>query len=1285
MIVSAAAGSGKTAVLARRCAYLVCDAPRDVRCEVDQLLVLTFTDASAAEMRGRIVDAIREAAEKNPDDARLREQVVLVDAARISTVHSFCRWVAHRWFHKVGLDPMATLLDGQEAELLRCEVIDDLLGRHYEAARDPQHPLGRPDGAAGGSTADSSGVDSTASKSGSVTNAASDALVRLIDVYGLGDDRSVTAFVRRLNEFTTSLPNPDAWLCAAHDSLIDEPQRLVADMIGELSSALLRQAEECDQVAERLVAGPEGGHFIAEQIREHGNQLRDWLGRIDLQSEAKRVVERFATVQPDIAGYAFSKKQGPRLAKDADEEDRAARKAATADRTRIKDLFERGIRKPFTLFSVKECLDGLTATAPYVATIVELVRSFRTAYAEKKRALGAIDFSDLERMAFDLLCCDGNLDKPSDVARALQDKFAHVLVDEFQDINPIQQAIIQLVSRECDADRDDNLFVVGDVKQSIYRFRLAEPALFTQRLERLGCDQSGGEAISLQMNFRSQATILEAVNLLFAELMRSDAGRIVYDDAARLQPGREENLDARAESVEVHLLERNWNAADDDHADEPEGDDDRIDDGLADPERWSPIDREAYRIGTRIQELVANHQSLVNGNPLAYRDIAVLLRAKRVNAERIANVLTALGVPAFADVSGSLLAAREVRDVLAALDVLDNMQQDIPLAAVLRSGTFGAPLTADDLAEIRLSDRSIPFHAAVRTMARAEAEGALSERLRVVLERIDRYRTDVRRRPLAEVIGHLYEREGFLAYVGGLPGGAHRRANLFKLHELARRFGSFRRQGLHRFLRYVESLAEQQQDVAVAPAVGEAEDVVRIMSIHQSKGLEFPVVFIAGLGNRLNLGDRRGRMIFERTAKIGLRVVDTEKMIEFPSVAHTLAACEVERATREEELRVLYVAMTRAKEKLILVGSMKGVASTDESSPPPPHRAPPPTNLRIVSASCPLDWIIPVLAAAPDGLVNELNQPRSGGALFDVYRYGVDRMAEWRLTEQGDEHEADVRRAVARCLPLPPREVGDSGDDVVARVCSRIDFVYPYLSAASVRASVAASEFKGRYDFMPEGDAGVSVTASNSEPKRRALSSPWNPDAAEETGHLDREGAARRGVITHRVLEHLDFTIAVDTEGLVLALDRLVAAGVISVDDRELLDGSALGWFLSTPLAERIRSAGDAYRREFMFIATEPVDVFDRDVTAASDDRVLVRGVVDGILPTDGKIEIIDFKTDVVRGPDVARRFERYRPQMAMYAHAVGRLWRCRVRTCWIVFLSPREVVPWHDPVDSLD
>ncbi len=1282
VIVSAAAGSGKTAVLAERCAYLVCDAPDPHRCNVDELLVLTFTDAAAAEMRSRIVEAIRARLRDRPGDERLQEQAALVGAARISTIHAFCLWLIRRWFSELGVDPGAVLLDADEASLLKREVLDALFTRLYDDAADDEStgPLG--DASEGGAgeppgTVPTEPRQAADSDTASAPRTLGHAFAELVDRYGLGEDRGIVALVLRLFEFVSSLPDPDRWLDEACEAPAGRAKHTVLELMTGLRTELRWQIDHCDHAAAAVEAGDPIGHFHASRVREYVDCLQEWISDLPSSRDAgpgqvgiDGTLAAFDTVRERIAAFEFDRRTGPRLGKDADPALLAARDAARAHFDDVKKrLFQGRLRKRFGLFSVAEWLDGLEATGPYVATLVELVRAFGVAYAARKRRSDVLDFSDLERLAHALLSSKDDSRRPSEVARTLHRRFAHVLVDEFQDINPIQQAIIRLASRESDPDQSDNLFVVGDVKQSIYRFRLAEPAIFTDRLRAFRSTDGDAAAIALQRNFRSRGEIIDGVNLLFRQLMPVGAGDVVYDEEAELHPGRKIDPDAARLPVDVHLLERSWQRLEENHDDAP------IEQGvtdLDDPSRWAPIEREAHLIGLCIREWMSGGKSapVIDGRPLAYRDVVLLLRAARVNAERMAVMLTAMGIPAHADTGGSLFGATEVRDVMAALRVLDNPRQDIPLSAALRNGMFSEPLSEDDLVCIKCHSRDIPFHDAVRAYAEHGEGGAVRERLAVILARIDRYRDRVRRRPLAEVLWSLYEQQGYLAYVGGLPNGAQRRANLLKLHELARKFGTFRRQGLHRFLRFVETLEEGRREIATAPAIGESDDVVRIMSIHQAKGLEFPVVFVAGLGTQFNLGDRSGRAIFERHAGIGLRAIDSDRMIEYPSASHRLAADEIERSAREEELRILYVAMTRAREKLVLIGSGRGVDR---------HRldardgcaAPGPSLLSLTSAIAPLDWLIPALSSLPDGVVHRSGERADGTTVFNASVWGQEDMASWSVAGAGQPSHKAALRAVAGGEALPPDEPLAPDDPEVEDVLARFEHVYPRLAVSSIRAVLGASEVKRAYDFGRDPDERSELPAE----------SPLRPAPIRTPGHKDAEQAAHRGVITHRVLQHLDFAVAADTAGVASELQRMTGEGVIALDDRAVVDTASIQWFVSTPLAAAIRRAGNAYRREFSFIATEPPSYFDESVGPTPGDHVLVRGIVDGVLPIEEGVAIVDFKTDRVTADGVDQRAERYRPQMAVYARAMSRLWRRPVCACWLVFLSARQMVRLCDVV----
>jgi len=903
-----------------------------------------------------------------------------------------------------------------------------------------------------------------------------------------------------------------------------------------------------------------------------------------------------------------------------------------------------------------------------------------------------MDFADLERFAYRLLAgksTEGG-DAPSAVASLLHDRFHYVLVDEFQDINPLQQAVIQLVSRESDAGRPNNLFAVGDEKQSIYRFRLAEPALFSQRRSAMRTAEAvgDGEVITLQDNFRSRPEVLEAVNIVFRELMRGGCSDISYDAESELRAARSGGSEgATRVPVELHLLERTWSKNDEENE---ESNADSA--GPWDPSRWSDIEREAYWIGMRIQQLMNAGEKKCGGESLSYRDVAVLLRVARINAERAAAMLSAMGIPAHAAAGASLFAAVEVRDALAALEVLDNARQDIPLAAVLRNGILGDILSEDELVEIRSLDRKAPFHETVRRYTVEGTDPSLRERLSSLWMRMDRYRKEVRLAPLSEVLWDLYERHGFLAHAQGLANGRQRYANLLKLHDLSRRFGTIRHRGLRAFLQYVRSLENQEQDPGTAPVVGESEDVVRVMSIHQSKGLEFPIVFVAGLGTRFHLGDRTGDMIFERRSGIGLRVMDTERMIAYPSAAHLLAAAEIERTTREEELRILYVAMTRARDRLVLVGSQEGCQEAALEAARQSQRLSIAgsgntgvsktfviDSFRAVTAQTPLQWLVPIVAANAGPVETSWTSQRQSELAFRIQVHEADEMSAWRVDRPSDrEAGAGVRQVVARLELLPPEEPRAPLDPVPAEILSRLDYVYPQLPMTCVRAAIGAGEFKGTYDWTGSLDHRAARGYGGAADDAFALT--FTPRRSDRSRFMDRKlSAVERGILAHRALQHLNWQTAINESGIALELDRLVADGILNGELLRELDADSLAWFAATPLADAVRSLGESYRREFPFISSEPPSRFDDAATGQPGDSVLVRGIVDGVLPFEDRVELIDFKTDAISIGELASRAESYRPQMELYARAVSRLWKKPVKCAWLVFLSVRQIVTISD------
>ena len=1274
VLVSAAAGSGKTAVLAERCAYLVCDAPPEQRCDIDQLVVVTFTENAAAEMKARIRSAMAARLRRRPHDRRLRDQLALIDNARISTLHAFGLWILRRWFSQAGIDPAAPVLDAHEAALLRSETLERLLEQLYR--EDSELSTG---------------------------------FRKLIDDYGLGNDRAITRFLQQLAGFLESLPDPQDWLTRCRAWVTTDRQRLLKHLATDLADELEGQADYCRRAARHIKHRLSDFAFYGAKLDEAVALLEEWRADLHTKGSESDIVQSLRLVQAALGAHKFLAKGAPRLAKDAPVEVHERREQARQLYNHFNSqLFNSRLKRVFGRFAPEEWYAGLERIAPYVEIVTQLLERYRRDYAQTKSDVGVLDFGDLERKTYDLLV--GH----ADVAATLRQRFRHVLVDEFQDINPLQEAIIRLVSREPDDDHPDNLFVVGDVKQSIYRFRLADPAIFLERAASLSDENTAGTCIYLQRNYRSAPHIIAAVNHLFRRLLTRHLGGIEYDASAELRLGPEADASARAGQarVELHLLQRRPTIASDTETEfvDPH-----------DPAEWSAIEREAYVIARRIREIVNDdagrggtmqeRTARRDGSPPGYGDIAVLLRAAAHTAAPMAQMLGALGIPACADVGGEFFDALEVRDILSLLSVLDNMRQDIPLAAVLRSPVLGDALNENELLELRMTARDVPFHETVTLYAATGRDPKLRERVARLCARIDRHRSDARQRPLSETLWRIYHENGYLAYLGGLPNGAGRRANLLKLHEYARKFGTFQKQGLHRFLRFIESLKEQDQDLDVASPPSAPENVVRVMSIHRSKGLEFPVVVLADLGRRFNLTDAVGRLIFDRELGVGLRVVDGDRMIEYPSLAHHLVAGCVNKHTRAEELRILYVALTRAMQRLILVGSadlpgLRRAYALHMGSQSTLSR------LTVSTAATPLDWVVPALATLPPDTVSwhtparrdprtassvsdgadtpsrdrkRAVAPQTSAGVFEVHTYEEDEMSGWTLEVSASASENPARRAAAELLPLPTEEPVDAADDVVDPILERLTYVYPNLAAASVPAVVAATEIRKRYDWLRDPDE---------RPSASVLDRPQPPPAkAPDTGTIHTPSpkgvsAAEVGLVTHRFLQHLDLRVPPTADSLRQELQRLIAAGILAPSDTEVIDIEAVAWFLGTKLGNRIRRGAADYRREVMFVHRRPAAAIDPLVSGTETptdlagggadepgDAVLVRGVIDGVLPGESGVEIIEYKTDRITPAEIDQRIRSYAHQLSAYAAAAEALFDRPVEKSWLVFLEARVIV----------
>src|SRR5688500_5916876 len=1211
LLVSAAAGSGKTAVLAARCAYLVCDAPPEHRCDVDELLVVTFTKAAAAEMRDRIERAIRARLEQSNDDARLARQLVLLDRASISTLHSFCTSVLRKHFNLVGLDPGFRTLDEEEAFLLRVETARELLEQRYES--------------------DASG-----------------AFHEFIDAYADGDDERVLWRIVHAHNLLCSVRDPEDWLAWARQRIAsaagDGP--LHACELGKEMADLVTQrlADFQSRCVEAVRQFSASGDFVpyAEYVTELiaiVQELRSTFGgrHFDALAEAMNALQL-----PDL----------PRMSNSIPGKDEAKKLV-----DKLRDELRKGALFELCRFSGSEWRDGMKYILPAADVLIGLVQEFGQRYDAAKSEAGALDFNDLERLTLGVLrgpSKDGSL-RPSGTARTYHRQFKHVLVDEYQDINEVQDAILSLVSRECCCGEDgavQNLFCVGDVKQSIYRFRLADPTRFLERAGRFRTcnDLTVGEAIDLQSNFRSRSPLLDALNCVFERLMTEPAAEIEYDATHRLRPGATYPAPGgqrcfTGAPVEMHLVPAPDDAAPDESDAEMELD---------------RTEREAALVASRIRELVecdVKQRFHVldkddDGSPLlrpvSYKDVVILLRAKQHKANQFADMLRANRIPVHSDSGGGFFGSTEIRDMLALLATLDNLQQDVPLAAVLRSPLSGLAEADDCLARIRLAypdvDR-VPFHRAVARYA-DEKDDELAAHLKDFLARLKEWRELAHQRPLAEVLWTIYDATGYLAFCAGLDDGEQRVANLTRLHERARQFGSFQRQGLRRFIVFLQSLQDDERDLALPSVASEADDVVRVMSIHRSKGLEFPVVVVPDLDKKHNMQDLSGPILIDRAAGLGLLCVDETKRIRYPSMASVLVAERIRRQMLAEELRVLYVAMTRAREHLILVGTCKPQQQEKWTARWASHDGALPAD-EVLRGGCMLDWLGPVAAAT-----SHLS-PRP----IEVTVHTEEEVRGWSAPATHRPKLSAAQERLARLEALEPAPPAHPDAELIRR---RLTGAYRYKDFTNLPASrtVGSLTKTGRRAAGGEhASRGAVVAFEEGLPAPRCVLESLSASPMEV------------GSTTHLVLQHLDFSRPCTVEDVKQQIHAMVARKLVAAGEADVVDADAIEWLVSTELGGLLRRHAKVLRRELPVFF--PLTEHTSDAPPA---RVMTRGRIDAMVSEPDGLVLVDYKTDRVTRDTIEARAEFYRPQVESYGRAIGSIVGQRVKAVHLVFLAAREV-----------
>ena len=1246
LLVAAAAGSGKTAVLVERIITRLKDMENPL--SVQELMVVTFTKAAAAEMSARIGVALAKAMESTDDkalQARLERQLNLLPSAHISTLHSFCQWVIRSYFYKLDIPPTARIGNEAEMALLKQEVLENLLKEAYE-----HNMYG---------------------------------IFDLSDFFS--DDKSDAGLqdkVLSLYEFAMSQSNSDGWMRHAVEPYKAAQEQDLRDTLWGRAMWDDQQAE-IDRIADRIEqmepllespVGPKKWDKVYQEQLAALAQLKGvqtWSDMVDVC----RNLDTFTKASFTSLGKALER----------GEVDGALADEFKSLGSQNKDSLK-GMKNG--LFHIDESVlqQQFKDQYPLIHNLVELTIAFHKAYDEAKKEQGIMDFSDLEHLCLALLVEPGTEDdpQPSEVALELQDTFKEIMVDEYQDTNGVQETIINLISRV------DNRFYVGDVKQAIYSFRMADSSLFMNKYNTYGLMNDAVERrIDLAKNFRSHENILTTTNFIFYQIMTQEAAELDYGEKESLIPGRiveEAPSDWVGGAVELHLLD----TSDTNRSDEADGDSETAGD---EPEN---NERELDFIIQKIKELHASKKQVQNADgsfrQIQWRDFAVLRRSLAGWGTRAVAAMRQAGIPAVVNERDGYFEAQEIQLLLSLLQIIDNPEQDLPMAAVLHSGLVG--LDANELGALRLTGDG-----SLWSVMSLYAEQAQDERLLQFIAHIERWRTLSRRHGVADLLWDIYETLDYVNYVGAMPNGLVRRANVMALYERAKGFESSGFRGLFRFLRFVESLRDSNQDMAVANVVTEADDVVRLMTIHKSKGLEFPVVFLSGVQKKFNTMDFNSPLLVDKNGGIGLKGYYPDIRVSYPSMPWLYCKSIKSDAMKAEEQRILYVALTRARDKLFLTGYInkeikkeKGVGAHIKHAALTQTQA---LGADLIKASNSyLHWLLIAFARHLDGgapLRNVIEL--EGETNFDL----LDRQCQVKVeihdgSLYGDlDYKADVDETTINTV----RVLGKVNDVALPEeIVQRFAFTYPNLVAAKTTAKISVSELKRRF---AERDAEAVSATDVSMQQKPVISCDITEDTTGENAILDTSiptisgteladsvfgrkplaiaaadevvTGAQWGTLMHEAMQWLPVK-KYTQKSMTDMLDSLQAEGKFSDEERSLLSDRSLYGFFNSDLGQRL-IASKRVERELPFSMLFDGNRVYPDVE--NGERLFLQGIIDTVFVEDDQWVLVDYKTDRVKSGDELIR--RYKIQMDLYKEALERLTNMPVKASYIYSFRLHEAV----------
>lgn len=1292
LLVAAAAGSGKTAVLVERIIKIITNAERPI--DIDRLLIVTFTNAAAAEMRERIGAAISEALDKNPDNKKLQMQLTLLNKASITTIHSFCLDVIRNNFHYIDIDPNFRIADATECTLLKQETILELFEEKYEFKH-----------------CDDIESENRAKREREL-------FLALVECYGGSkEDTHLQNIVLNIYEFVMSGPWPYKWLRDMSEEFnvnddFDFGKSKWGKVLTENVKIELVGFKDRMEDALEIINASEGLEAYVSNFQEEKDSIEELISFCD---------SSWNELYEGIRNINFNKLKSCRKNVDKELQERV-KKIRDDVKSSIKSMQE-----DIFSSSPEQIIGNLKELYPLMSCLSSLVKDFNEKYSEKKRDRNLLDFNDLEHFCLEILSArddNGNI-IPSEAANELKKKYEEILIDEYQDSNNVQEVLLNMVSRK-DLGTP-NVFMVGDVKQSIYRFRHAEPGLFLEKYMSYSENQDDkNRKITLFKNFRSREEVINAVNFVFRQIMSVNIGELDYDENEALNLGAEYKPSGDKEvggPVEIHIIEKSKkNSAENLEKIEEETQENL--DVSEDEEELNNIQIEARVVGKRIKELMSNEEdrgfkvydkSTKGYRPVQYRDIVILLRATARWAPVFMEELNNIGIPVYADTGTGYFEAIEIQTMMSLMQIIDNPIQDIPLLAVLRSPIFS--FTAEELLTIRLIDKEVPFYEVLKKLSEAaenitekdsddigklqinklwyeEASEELSvdgvedkddsehqERIRTAgkalsfLKKLNKWREASVHMPIDELIWYLYSETGYYAYTGAMPGGIQRQANLRILFQRARQFEKTSYKGLFNFITFINRLRTNNGDMGSAKILGENENVVRIMSIHKSKGLEFPVVIVSAGGKNFNFMDVNRSILFHDKLGFGPDYVDFKRRISYPTILKQAIKKKIKLESLSEEMRVLYVAFTRAKEKLIITGAVNNVskmaskwcyASKGEDVKVPEHE--------VLRSKNFLDWIGSAIIRHEDGEILR-NMGPGCSTITDNSKFEIRlwKKEDVIVTQENNllpsESKIQDKEAIIKGekeFELKAKSIGDS--KYKGEVMRRLGYEYPYKLSSYIPANLSVTELKRQAEAELVSEESANLFKVPQLIKK--------PQFLEETKGLS---SAEKGTIMHSVMQHLIFAKDLTEEKISAQINAMIERELLTKEQAETVNVHRIYKFFNTSLGIRMLNSENVQREVLFRIKLKSTDVYkelSRDIYGG--DSILLQGAIDCYFEEEDGLVLIDYKTDYVTSENIEEIKEKYKTQLEYYTQALIRVTGKKVKEKYIYLFGNGQIINYN-------